>query len=125
MGADPMGDESREIPVRRLALFIEESLYRETQFAAFEPNNESLWSKLRLTAGAFMEDLYRKGAFAGTTPSEAYLVRCDAGTTTQADIDQGKLNILVGFAPLRPAEFVMVTIQQLAGQAKPRSEGGG
>jgi phage tail sheath protein FI len=113
-----MGDEFQEIPARRLALYIEESLYRETQFAAFEPNNESLWSKNRLTAGAFMEDLFRHGAFAGTTPSEAYLVRCDAETTTQSDIDRGRVNILVGFAPLKPAEFVIVTIQQLAGQTK-------
>jgi phage tail sheath protein FI len=101
--------------VRRLALFIEESLYRGTKFAVFEPNDEPLWAQLRLNVGAFMQDQFRKGAFQGTTPREAYLVKCDKETTTQNDIDKGIVNILVGFAPLKPAEFVIIKIQQLAG----------
>jgi phage tail sheath protein FI len=83
----------------------------------FEPNDEPLWSQIRLNVGAFMQDLFRKGAFQGTTPREAYFVRCDKTTTTQSDVDRGVVNILVGFAPLKPAEFVVIQIQQLAGQA--------
>jgi len=102
--------------VRRTALFLEESLYRGTQWVVFEPNDEPLWAQIRLNVGAFMHDLFRKGAFQGATPREAYLVKCDAETTTQTDINNGVVNILVGFAPLKPAEFVIVQIQQLAGQ---------
>ena len=82
----------------------------------FEPNDEPLWAQIRLNVGAFMHDLFRQGAFQGTTPREAYFVKCDAETTTQNDIDRGIVNILVGFAPLKPAEFVVIKIQQIAGQ---------
>ena len=82
----------------------------------FEPNDEPLWAQIRLNVGAFMQNLFRKGAFQGKTPREAYLVKCDGETTTQIDINNGVVNILVGFAPLKPAEFVIVQIQQLAGQ---------
>jgi phage tail sheath protein FI len=82
----------------------------------FEPNDEPLWAQIRLNVGAFMQSLFRQGAFQGTTPREAYLVKCDRETTTQNDIDRGVVNILVGFAPLKPAEFVVIQIQQLAGQ---------
>jgi phage tail sheath protein FI len=116
-GADQLADEYKYVPVRRLALFIEESLYRGTQWVVFEPNDEPLWSQVRLNLGAFMHGLFRQGAFQGTTPRQAYLVKCDRETTTQADINLGVVNILVGFAPLRPAEFVIIRIQQLAGQA--------
>jgi uncharacterized protein len=102
--------------VRRVALFLEESLYRGTQWVVFEPNDEPLWAQIRLNVGAFMNDLFRKGAFQGKTPTEAYFVKCDKETTTQNDIDQGIVNILVGFAPLKPAEFVIIQIQQMAGQ---------
>jgi len=102
--------------VRRLALYIEESLYRGTQWVVFEPNDEPLWAQIRLNIGAFMNNLFRQGAFQGKTPREAYLVKCDSETTTQNDIDRGVVNILVGFAPLKPAEFVIIQIQQLAGQ---------
>ncbi|HEV7720725.1 MAG TPA: phage tail sheath family protein, partial [Iamia sp.] len=78
---------------------------------------ETLWTELRLAVGSFLHDLFRQGAFAGTTPREAYSVRCDSTTTTQADIDRGTVNILVGFAPLKPAEFVVLAFQQVAGQA--------
>ena len=82
----------------------------------FEPNDEPLWSQIRLNVGSFMQTLFRQGAFQGSAPRDAYLVRCDRETTTQNDIDRGVVNILVGFAPLKPAEFVFVRIQQLAGQ---------
>jgi phage tail sheath protein FI len=115
-GADVQASDYKYVPVRRLALFIEESLYRGTQWVVFEPNDEPLWSQIRLNLTAFMQTLFRQGAFAGSTPNEAYLVKCDRETTTQDDINRGVVNILVGFAPLKPAEFVFIRIQQLAGQ---------
>jgi Bacteriophage tail sheath protein len=115
-GADQLADEYKYIPVRRLALFIEESLYRGTQWVVFEPNDEPLWAQIRLNLGAFMHNLFRQGAFQGKTPREAYFVKCDKETTTQNDINLGIVNILVGFAPLKPAEFVIIKIQQIAGQ---------
>ncbi len=115
-GNDERASEWKYVPVRRLALFIEESLYRGTQWVVFEPNDEPLWAQIRLNVGAFMQNLFRQGAFQGSTAREAYLVKCDRETTTQNDIDRGIVNILVGFAPLKPAEFVIIQIQQLAGQ---------
>lgn len=115
-GADQMTSEYKYVPVRRLALFLEESLYRGTQWVVFEPNDEPLWAQIRLNLGAFMNGLFRQGAFQGKTPREAYLVKCDRETTTQDDINRGVVNILVAFAPLKPAEFVVIKIQQLAGQ---------
>ena len=115
-GADRLASEWKYIPVRRLTLFVEESLYRGTQWVVFEPNDEPLWAQIRLNVGAFMQNLFRQGAFQGRTPQQAYLVKCDEETTTQNDIDRGIVNILVGFAPLKPAEFVLLKIQQLAGQ---------
>jgi phage tail sheath protein FI len=114
-GADDLGSEWKYIPIRRLALFLEESLYRGTQWVVFEPNDEPLWAKVRLNIGAFMNGLFRQGAFQGSTPSQAYYVKCDAETTTQADRNLGIVNIEVGFAPLKPAEFVVIKIQQIAG----------
>jgi phage tail sheath protein FI len=115
-GADQMASEYKYIPVRRLALYIEESLYRGTKWVVFEPNDEPLWSQIRLNIGAFMHSLFRQGAFQGKTPREAYFVKCDKETTTQDDINRGVVNIWVGFAPLKPAEFVIIKIQQIAGQ---------
>ncbi len=115
-GNDRLGSEWKYIPVRRTALFIEESLYRALQWVVFEPNDEPLWAQIRLNVGAFMNSLFRQGAFQGQSAREAYFVRCDKDTTTQNDIDKGIVNILVGFAPLKPAEFVVVKIQQIAGQ---------
>ena len=115
-GDDRLASEWKYIPVRRLALFIEESLYRGTQWVVFEPNDEPLWSQIRLNAGAFMHNLFRQGAFQGRTPRDAYFVKCDSETTTQNDINLGIVNIIIGFAPLKPAEFVIIKIQQLAGQ---------
>lgn len=117
-GADRLASEWKYIPVRRLTLFIEESLYRGTQWAVFEPNDEPLWAQLRLNVGAFMRNLFRQGAFQGGSPREAYFVKCDKETTTQNDINLGIVNVLVGFAPLKPAEFVVIRIQQMAGQVE-------
>jgi hypothetical protein len=115
-GADALASEWKYLPVRRLALYIEESLFRGTQWVVFEPNDSPLWAQIRLNIGAFMQDLFRQGAFQGSSPRDAYFVKCDAETTTQNDIDRGVVNILVGFAPLKPAEFVVIKIQQMAGQ---------
>jgi len=114
-GSDAQADEYKYIPIRRLALFLEESLYRGTQWVVFEPNDEPLWAQIRLNIGAFMNGLFRQGALQGTTPAEAFFVKCDKETTTQADRNLGIVNIVVGFAPLKPAEFVILTIQQIAG----------
>lgn len=116
LGADQMASEYKYIPIRRLALFIEESLYRSTQWVVFEPNDETLWAQIRLNIGAFIHSLFIQGAFQGQTPREAYFVKCDKETTTQDDINRGIVNIVVGFAPLKPAEFVIIQIQQMAGQ---------
>jgi phage tail sheath protein FI len=115
-GSDQLADEYKYVPVRRLALFIEESLFRGTKWVVFEPNDEPLWAQIRMNLGAFMHNLFRQGAFQGRSPREAYLVKCDKETTTQNDINLGIVNIVVGFAPLKPAEFVIIKIQQLAGQ---------
>lgn len=115
-GADQLADEYKYVPVRRTALFIEESLYRGTKWVVFEPNDERLWSQIRLNVGAFMFDMFRQGAFQGPSAQEAYFVKCDKESTLQNDIDRGIVNILVGFAPLKPAEFVVIKIQQMAGQ---------
>ncbi|MES2717445.1 MAG: phage tail sheath C-terminal domain-containing protein [Pseudomonadota bacterium] len=114
-GADAQADEYKYGPIRRLALFIEESLYRGTQWVVFEPNDEPLWAQIRLNLGAFMNGLFRQGAFQGKTQAEAFFVKCDKETTPQADRNLGIVNILVGFAPLQPAEFVVISIQQIAG----------
>ena len=116
-GADLLASEWKYLPVRRTALFLEESLFRGTQWVVFEPNDEPLWAQIRLSVGTFMNNLFRQGAFQGTTPREAYFVKCDKETTTQAHIDLGIVNIHVGFAPLKPAEFVVIRLQQLAGQS--------
>jgi phage tail sheath protein FI len=115
-GDDRNPSEWKYIAVRRTALFIEESLYRGTQWIVFEPNDEPLWAQIRLNVGAFMNSLFRQGAFQGITPKDAYFVKCDKETTTQNDIDLGVVNIIVGFAPLKPAEFVVIKLQQIAGQ---------
>lgn len=109
-GADVLQDDYKYIPVRRLALYIEESLYSGTQFAVFEPNDAPLWSRLRLISDAFMADLYRQGAFYD------YQVRCDGTTTTPADVARGVVNVIVAFAPVKPAEFILLQLQQRAGQ---------
>jgi phage tail sheath protein FI len=115
-GSDALGSDWRYLPVRRFTLFLEESLYRGTKWVVFEPNDEPLWAQIRLNIGAFMNDLFRQGAFQGQTTTDAYFVKCDSDTTTQNDINNGIVNITVGFAPLKPAEFVIISFQQMAGQ---------
>ncbi len=115
-GADQQASEWKYLAVRRTALFLEESLFRGLQWAVFEPNDEPLWGQIRLNIGAFLNTLFRQGAFKGSSPKEAYFVKCDKETTTQNDINLGVVNILVGFAPLKPAEFVVLRLQQMAGQ---------
>jgi len=117
-GDDRLASEWKYIPIRRLALYIEESLYRGTKWVVFEPNNESLWAQIRLNIGAFIHNLFRQGAFQGKTPQEAYFVKCDKETTTPNDIDLGIVNIIIGFAPLKPEEFVIIKLQQIAGQTQ-------
>jgi phage tail sheath protein FI len=115
-GDDGFASEYKYIPIRRLALFIEESLYRGLKWVVFEPNDEPLYAQIRLNVGAFMHDLFRQGAFQGLVPKDAYFVKCDGETTIQSDRDLGIVNIWVGFAPLKPAEFVILYLQQMAGQ---------
>ena len=117
-GNDALASEWKYVPVRRLALFLEETLFRGTQWVVFEPNDEPLWAQIRLNLGAFMHSLFIEGAFQGSTPREAYYVRCSKETTTQTDIDKGVVNIEVGFAPLKPAEFVVIKLQQMTQQAQ-------
>jgi phage tail sheath protein FI len=115
-GSDVRASQWKYVPVRRLALYIEESLFRGTQWVVFEPNDETLWAQIRLNVGSFMQSLFQQGAFQGDTPNDAYFVKCSSETTTQADIDSGVVNIIVGFAPVKPAEFVILKIQQISDQ---------
>ena len=115
--ATKVDPEWRYVPVRRTAILIEESVYQGIQWAVFEGNNHLLWESLRLNIEAFMDGLFRAGAFQGEKASDAYFVRCGLGDTmTQADIDRGWVIAIVGFAPLKPAEFVIVRIQQKVNQ---------
>jgi phage tail sheath protein FI len=116
-GDDRLASQWKYVPIRRLALFLEESLYRGTQWVVFEPNDEPLWAQIRLNVGAFMQTLFRQGAFQGSSAQQAYFVKCDSETTTATDQNNGIVNIVVGFAPLKPAEFVIIQIQQMAAQA--------
>jgi phage tail sheath protein FI len=112
-GADAITSPSKYLPVVRLALFVEESVARGTRLVADEPNAEPLWARIRLRVGTFLHGLFVRGAFQGRTPREAFFVKCDADTTTAADIANGVVNIVIGFAPLKPAEFVTLRLQQL------------
>jgi phage tail sheath protein FI len=116
-GADQIGSQWAYIAVRRMALYIEESLFEGLKWVVFEPNDTPLWAQIRLNCTSFLQDLFRQGAFQGSSAASAYFVKCDSETTTQTDIDSGVVNILIGFAPLKPAEFVVLQIQQMAGQA--------
>ncbi|MEU5609954.1 phage tail sheath C-terminal domain-containing protein [Streptomyces sparsogenes] len=115
-GADALDSEWKYVPVRRLALYVEESLRRGLQWVVFEPNTEQLWQQIRLSASGYLHTLFEKGAFKGGTPRQAYFVKCDQDTTTEDDIANGIVNVVVGIAPVKPAEFVIVKIQQMAGQ---------
>jgi hypothetical protein len=117
-GARTIGSDAswRYVPVRRMAIFLRVSIYYGIQWAVFEPNDEPLWAELRLNIRAFMLTQFRAGAFQGSTPNDAFFVKCDSSTTTQQDIDNGVVNILVGFAPLKPAEFVVLQLSQKVNQ---------
>jgi phage tail sheath protein FI len=115
---NPAYEQWRYVSVRRMALFLEQTLYANLSWVVFEPNDDPLWVAIRLSIESFMLSLFQQGAFQGTTPSQAFQVLCDSSTTTQQDIDNGVVNILVAFAPLQPAEFVVVKIAQLAGQSQ-------
>lgn len=112
-GADDFSSEWKYVPIRRLALFLEESLFRGTTWVVFQPNDEPLWAKIRMNLNAFMMSLFRQGAFQGSAPDQAFYVKCDDETTTKNDQNLGIVNIEVGFAPLKPAEFVVIKIQQI------------
>lgn len=118
-GADSLVSEYKYVPVRRLALFLEHSLRGGLQWTVFEPNGEPLWAQIRQSAGVFMDKQFRRGAFQGALPRDAYFVKCDGTTTTQSDIDQEMVSILVGFAPLRPAEFIILNLRLPAGRTAP------
>jgi len=113
-GDNRFASEYKYIPIRRLALHIENSLYQGMQWVVFEPNDEPLWAQIRLNVGAFMHGLFIQGAFEGKSPKDAYFVKCDGETTTATDRNLGIVNITVGFAPLKPAEFVIISLQQIA-----------
>lgn len=117
-GADDRGSQWKYLAVRRTALFIEESLFRGLQWAVFEGNDETLWSSIRVNVETFMRGLFRQGAFQGKSQNQAFFVKCDRETNPQSDIDKGIVNVHVGFAPLKPAEFVVVHLQQMAGQSQ-------
>lgn len=117
LAKDAMGTpEWKYIPVRRLGLYLEESVLRGTQWTVFEPNDERLWAQLRLSINAFLQGLYQQGAFAGATASQAYFVICDSSTTTAHDLAMGVVNIQVGYAPIYPAEFVILNFALQASQ---------
>ena len=114
----PTQEQWRYVPVRRMALFLEQTFIANLKWVVFEPNAQPLWSAITTSLNAFMLGLFNQGAFQGTTPSQAFSVLCNSQTTTQTDIDNGIVNIVVAFAPLKPAEFVIITIAQLAGQTQ-------
>ncbi|HKO61279.1 MAG TPA: phage tail sheath C-terminal domain-containing protein [Pyrinomonadaceae bacterium] len=114
---DQAASDWKYIPIRRLALYLEESLDRGSKWAVFEPNDDLLWTQIRSSFGSFMTGLFRQGAFQGTKPGDAFFIKCDETTMTQDDIESGRVNIIIGFAPLKPAEFVLIRIQQVSGRA--------
>ncbi len=117
-GNDTSGSDWTYLPIRRLVLFIEESLAAGTAWTVFEPNDERLWAKLHLVIGDFLQRLFLQGAFQGTVAHDAYFLKCDRSTVTQSDIDQGIVNVVIGLAPLKPAEFVVISLRLIAGQSE-------
>lgn len=112
-GSNAAASEWKYIPVRRTASYILRTLSESLRWAVHKPNGEQLWGQLRMSVTGFMHGLFRQGAFKGVSAREAYFVTCDASTTTPDDINQGVVNIIVGFAPLKPAEFVVVSLRQI------------
>lgn len=115
MGDDRLGSEWKYVPVRRLALYLEASIHDGMRWVVFEPNDEPLWARIRLGINFFLQNLFREGAFQGSSPQQAFFVKCDRESTSQSDIDAGVVNVLVGFAPLKPAEFIILGLQLKAG----------
>jgi phage tail sheath protein FI len=113
-GARTMSSDAmwKYINVRRLFIFVEQSIDRGTQWSVFEPNYESTWTAIRLSITAFLRTVWRNGALAGVTQDEAFFVKCDRTTMTQDDWDNGRLICLIGIAPVKPAEFVIFRISQ-------------
>jgi uncharacterized protein len=116
VGTNTAFAQSKYVPVRRMTLFIEQSLVTSLTWVVFEPNDEPLWIAIRMTIEAFLLSLFNQGALQGDTPSDAFQVKCDKTTTTPTDQQNGIVNIVIGVALLKPAEFVVITISQLAGQ---------
>lgn len=106
------------VNVRRLFIFLEESISKGTQWVAFDPNNEKLWAQVRQSVSAFLTLVWRDGALMGITPEEAFFVKCDRTTMTQNDVDAGKLICIIGVAPAKPAEFVIFRIAQWTAGAR-------
>ena len=117
-GDEKLASQWKYLATRRTALFIEESLYRGLTWVVFEPNDEPLWSSIRNTVNSFLNNLFRQGAFQGASSKEAYIVKCDQSTHTLDDITKGIINIEIGFAPLKPAEFIIIKIQMLTNTKK-------
>jgi phage tail sheath protein FI len=115
----PAAPQWKYVSVKRMSVYLESSLKEGMQWVVFEPNGPALWNQIRLNVGEFMQALFVQGAFQGTAPQQGYFVKCDAETTTQSNIDQGIVNIVVGFAPLYPAEFVIIQISQFTSNPKP------
>ncbi len=105
------------VNIRRLFIYLEESIQEATQWVVFEPNDERLWARVRVTIENFLDRVHRDGALMGSTPEEAYFVRCDRTTMTQDDIDNGRLIVVIGVAPVKPAEFVIFKIAQWTASA--------
>ncbi len=120
----PEGPQWKYVSVKRMTFYLESSLQEGTQWVVFEPNGAQLWSQIQLSVGAFMQALFLQGAFQGVTPEQAYFVKCDSETNTQASMDLGVVNIVVGFAPLYPAEFVTIQISQMTNPPTPPGSSG-
>ncbi|MCG8460472.1 MAG: hypothetical protein MI919_29675, partial [Holophagales bacterium] len=115
-GADLLQSEYKYINVRRLMNFIEESIFQSLKWAVFQSNNQTLWTKINVQVSTFLAGLFADGAFSGASPKDAFFVQVDGTTTTQVDIDMGIVNVLIGIAPVKPAEFIVLKFQQIAGQ---------
>ena len=118
VAGNPAFQQYKYVPVRRMTLFIEQTLLQNLKWVVFEPNDEPLWLAIRTSIEGFMLSLMDQGALQGSTPSQAFQVKCDSSTTTSDDVNNGIVNIVVAFAPLKPAEFVVIKIAHLAGQTQ-------
>jgi phage tail sheath protein FI len=120
-GARTLADESSEwryLSVRRLFIFIEQSILRATKWIVFEPNNRTLWQTIRSEVSGFLRNVYRDGALMGASPEEAFFVKCDEETNPQESIDMGQVITVIGIAPVKPAEFIIFKIAQTAAGAQ-------